>query len=239
MSILLAFLGPGLCIASVILPHCFLGPGEALMSEPFKPCKSTIGDHIHGLTAKFMQSNSVSDEGTKIGDGVSQMQPHPENLSLYYKDPQGKTQGPFTGSDIIDWFEAGYFGLDLLVSVSSAPPDAPLQLLGDVMPHLRDKARAPPGFSTLKPSSILDPSHLRSAYLGVSDYSSINKNGSATEAETYFLDSPSSSNIHKNCREETSCATGGMLLINNILHLFHAIYFLYMLYRSLLDTILF
>ncbi|GJN23139.1 hypothetical protein PR202_gb10760 [Eleusine coracana subsp. coracana] len=203
------------------------GPGDASLTEPVEqsytaPQKSqSIGDHIHGLTAKFMQQNNASDQGTKIdeiigigeSDIVGHMQPHPENLSLYYKDPQGQIQGPFSGSDIIDWFEAGYFGIDLLVSVSSAPPDAPLQLLGDVMPHLREKARPPPGFSTLKPSSVPEPSTLGSAYLGISDYSSINKSDRATEVENHFLESPMSSNI-RNPRAETSCATGGLLLIN-------------------------
>jgi hypothetical protein len=200
------------------------------LSEPFKPYKSTyippqksqsIGGHIHGLTATFMHQNSVLDQGTEIGemvgmgesDIVGHMQPYLENLSLYYKDPQGQIQGPFPGSDIIDWFEAGYFGIDLLVSVSSAPPDAPFQLLGDVMPHLREKARPPPGFSTLKPSSMLEPSNLGSAYLGISDYGSMNKNDSATDVENHFLESSMFSNIH-NPKAETSRAGGWLLILS-------------------------
>ncbi|GJM96798.1 hypothetical protein PR202_ga13665 [Eleusine coracana subsp. coracana] len=186
--------------ASYLTSHGTRGPGDASLTEPVEqsytaPQKSqSIGDHIHGSTAKFMQQNNASDQGTKIDEIV---------------DPQGQIQGPFSGSDIIDWFEAGYFGIDLLVSVSSAPPDAPLQLLGDVMPHLREKARPPPGFSTLKPSSVPEPSTLGSAYLGISDYSSINKSDRATEVESHFLESPMSSNI-QNPRAETSIATGGM-----------------------------
>ncbi|CAI9763712.1 unnamed protein product [Fraxinus pennsylvanica] len=79
-------------------------------------------------------------------------QPSPEDLVLYYKDPQGEIQGPFAGSDIIGWFEAGYFGIELQVRLVSAPADSPFYLLGDVMPHLRAKARPPPGFSTSKPN---------------------------------------------------------------------------------------
>ena len=74
-------------------------------------------------------------------------QPSPEDMVLFYKDPQGAIQGPFTGIDIIGWFEAGYFGIDLLVRLANTPPDSPFRLLGDVMPHLRAKARPPPGFS--------------------------------------------------------------------------------------------
>lgn len=152
--------------------------------------------------------------GTKVGvdDIVS-----PENLSLYYKDPKGRTQGPFSGSDIIGWFEAGFYGIDLLVRVASAPCDSPFLLLGDVMPHLRAKVRAPPGFSNAKPRSMPETSYLDSAYLEISDYASINKNGSVTEAENHFLESPMSSNT-QNPRAETSPVTRGLFLINVILY---------------------
>ena len=41
----------------------------------------------------------------------------PEQLSLYYRDPQGEIQGPFLGVDIISWFDQGFFGADLPVRV--------------------------------------------------------------------------------------------------------------------------
>nr|QHD64711.1 hypothetical protein [Oliveria decumbens] len=83
-------------------------------------------------------------------------QPPPEELVLFYKDPRGETQGPFSGVDIIGWFEAGYFGLDLLVRLANSPTDMPFALLGDVMPHLRAKARPPPGFSAPKQNEMPD-----------------------------------------------------------------------------------
>ncbi|CAA0841482.1 GYF domain-containing protein [Striga hermonthica] len=61
----------------------------------------------------------------------------PEELSLYYQDPQGEIQGPFLGVDIISWFEQGFFGTDLPVRFEDAPDEAPFQKLGDVMPHLK------------------------------------------------------------------------------------------------------
>ncbi|RHN70999.1 putative GYF domain-containing protein [Medicago truncatula] len=64
----------------------------------------------------------------------------PEELSLFYKDPWGQVQGPFKGIDIIEWFEAEYFGIDLLVRLESAAAHSPWLQLGDVMPHLRAKA---------------------------------------------------------------------------------------------------
>ncbi|KAL6493108.1 hypothetical protein OROGR_032867 [Orobanche gracilis] len=82
--------------------------------------------------------------------------PSPEDLVLYYKDPQGEIRGPFSGSDIITWFESGYFGIELQVRLANASADSPFSLLGDVMPHLRAKARPPPGFSAPKANEIQD-----------------------------------------------------------------------------------
>lgn len=126
-------------------------------------------------------------------------QPSPEDLVLYYKDPQGEIQGPFAGSDIITWFESGYFGIELQVRLASAPADSPFSLLGDVMPHLRAKARPPPGFSTAKASETPDTSarlshdtlgkiHLVSSEGDMLKNESRYKHGS-TEAENKFLES--------------------------------------------------
>ncbi|CAN6286648.1 unnamed protein product [Urochloa humidicola] len=189
-------------------------PGGADLSERLQSDKSphtvpqeseSIGGRIHGPSAEFGQQYNVLDRGTKVGEMVGVVNTViPENLSLYYKDPKGQTQGPFSGADIIGWFEAGFYGIDLLVRVASAPCDSPFLLLGDVMPHLRGKVRAPPGFSNVKPRSKPETSHLGSAYLEASD-----KNGSVTEAGNNFLESPMSSNT-QNPRTETSPITGGM-----------------------------
>ncbi|WVZ55015.1 hypothetical protein U9M48_005734 [Paspalum notatum var. saurae] len=138
--------------------------GDADLREHLKSDKSpyaaprgsnSISDYIQGPSAESGHQYNILDQRTKVyervgvGDIIS-----PENLSLYFKDPNGQTQGPFPGSDIIGWFNAGYFGIDLLVRVDSAPCDSPFLLLGDVMPHLQAKVRVPvpPGFSNSKSS---------------------------------------------------------------------------------------
>ncbi|OMO87603.1 hypothetical protein CCACVL1_08894 [Corchorus capsularis] len=126
--------------------------------------------------------------------------PAPEDLLLYYKDPQGEIQGPFSGIDIIGWFEAGYFGIDLKVRLASAPKDSPFSLLGDAMPHLRAKARPPPGFSVPKqgePSDVSSRPNFSSfgkVHAGASEVDMIRNeprpiHGSTTEAENRFLES--------------------------------------------------
>jgi hypothetical protein len=149
-----------------------------------------------------------------------QLHPNPESLSLYYKDPQGQIQGPFSGADIIGWFEAGYFGIDLLVRPVNAPPDVPFLMLGDVMPHLRAKARPPPGFATSKPSDMLAPEtqptgklvsssmQAGSAGIGIFD-SGPSRKDNAVEAQNRFLESLMS-NSARNPLADT--ITGGSLL---------------------------
>ncbi|KAK8623345.1 hypothetical protein V6N13_118231 [Hibiscus sabdariffa] len=122
--------------------------------------------------------------------------PAPEDLILHYKDPQGEIQGPFSGIDIIGWFEAGYFGIDLEVRLASAQKDSPFSLLGDLMPHLRAKARPPPGFGVPKPGELSDFSSrpnfssLGKVHSSASDSDVIrNEQRPATEAENRFLES--------------------------------------------------
>ncbi|KAK9748399.1 hypothetical protein RND81_02G054700 [Saponaria officinalis] len=132
------------------------------------------------------------------------LQTSPEDLVLHYKDPQGLVQGPFTGADIIGWFEAGYFGIDLEVRLSSASIDSPFSLLGDMMPHLRAKARPPPGFNTAKQTEVIDvPNRLTSSGFGSSHPGGIDFVGnehrhalsSSTEAENRYLESLMSGEI--------------------------------------------
>ncbi|CAA7046154.1 unnamed protein product [Microthlaspi erraticum] len=61
----------------------------------------------------------------------------PEEFMFLYIDPQGVVQGPFVGSDIISWFEQGFFGTDLQVRLENAPEGTPFQALGSVMSYLK------------------------------------------------------------------------------------------------------
>ncbi|XP_073139157.1 protein ESSENTIAL FOR POTEXVIRUS ACCUMULATION 1 isoform X2 [Henckelia pumila] len=189
------------------------GNSSILHLDPWRSPSSSLWDKK--LTDS---SNSTKGPIRQMGDGHAamrrqpsavfdrEMEPHkasppsPEDLVLHYKDPQGEMQGPFSGSDIITWFESGYFGLELQVRLASAPAEAPFSLLGDMMPHLRAKARPPPGFSTPKPTEVQDP-------VGRSNYNSFGmphvvpneadflknspnyNHGSTTDAENRFLES--------------------------------------------------
>ncbi|ERN17504.1 uncharacterized protein LOC18445849 [Amborella trichopoda] len=134
-----------------------------------------------------------------------QLQVPPEELSLYYKDPQGEIQGPFPGSDLIGWFEAGYFGIDLQVRHVNASPDTPFSSLGDVMPHLKMKARPPPGFGAAKPNESPEITNATKfggsgkLSAGSSEVDLLNnelrRQKSATETENRFFESLMSTNL--------------------------------------------
>ncbi|GMH27411.1 hypothetical protein Nepgr_029254 [Nepenthes gracilis] len=83
------------------------------------------------------QSSNLQYPQRKSGSSHMENGISPEELTLYYRDPQGEIQGPFLGADIISWFEQGFFGTDLPVRLADTPEVTPFQELGDVMPHLK------------------------------------------------------------------------------------------------------
>ncbi|MQL83346.1 hypothetical protein Taro_015840, partial [Colocasia esculenta] len=148
-------------------------------------------------TDKMLGHDDSFISGDKTSARKFQQQPSPEELLLYYRDPQGQIQGPFSGSDLIGWFEAGYFGIDLQVRLVDAPPDSPFSLLGDVVPHLRMKAKPPPGFSVHKQIETVDASvrgklispgntHVGFEYINNGQK---NRHDSSTEAHNRLLES--------------------------------------------------
>ncbi|GFP98923.1 gyf domain-containing protein mpd2 [Phtheirospermum japonicum] len=133
--------------------------GSQFDAFQLKAAESTVNQDIRVDSVKsailFDVNNKLPDEGNpmptaeqywdgrlhKIGSSANEYHQDrgipPEELSLYYRDPQGEIQGPFLGVDIISWFEQGFFGTDLPVRLEDAPDQAPFHELGDVMPHLK------------------------------------------------------------------------------------------------------
>jgi hypothetical protein len=120
-------------------------PVEPEVSAPSSMTGEVLGTHVSISTG----SDSTNVPKEKVTE--SQQVPY-EELSLFYTDPQGEVQGPFTGADIVGWFEGGFFNVDLPVRLADAPEDSPFLPLGTIMPHLKPKARVPPGFDALKQS---------------------------------------------------------------------------------------
>jgi PERQ amino acid-rich with GYF domain-containing protein len=84
---------------------------------------------------------------------------YPEELTLYYLDPQGGVQGPFMGTDIVSWYEDGYFGLELPVRLSQAPEEAPFRPLSELMPYLGHKPQSVPPVTSVGSAESSDSVH--------------------------------------------------------------------------------
>ena len=52
-----------------------------------------------------------------------------EFYTWYYQDPDGMIQGPFTSGEMKEWFDAGYFTMDLMVRRACDNHMLPLGLL--------------------------------------------------------------------------------------------------------------
>ncbi|KAF2771962.1 hypothetical protein EJ03DRAFT_388048 [Teratosphaeria nubilosa] len=53
----------------------------------------------------------------------------PDRMRWIYRDPQGQTQGPWTGLEMHDWYKAGFFSPELLVKKYEDPEYEPLAQL--------------------------------------------------------------------------------------------------------------
>ncbi|KAF3543751.1 hypothetical protein DY000_02008701 [Brassica cretica] len=117
-------------------------------------CGSSESDQVshgsHEAVRSAFDKSSMLDAGEPIVTGKLQ-QPDievnhsegnlpPEEFMFSYIDPQGVIQGPFIGSDIISWFEQGFFGTDLQVRLATAPEGTPFQDLGSVMSYLKTES---------------------------------------------------------------------------------------------------
>ncbi|VVA92403.1 unnamed protein product [Arabis nemorensis] len=99
--------------------------------------KSSVLDGSEPFVSSFEEDYMGTLQQPDIEVNHSGRDMPPEELTFLYIDPQGVIQGPFIGSDIISWFEQGFFGTDLQVRLANAPEGTPFQDLGWVMQYLK------------------------------------------------------------------------------------------------------
>ncbi|KAL1305364.1 hypothetical protein AAFC00_002259 [Neodothiora populina] len=80
----------------------------------------------------------------------------PDRMRWIYRDPQGNTQGPWSGLEMHDWYKAGFFSPELLVKKYEDPDYEPLaQLIRRIgnsrEPFLVPQIGIPHGTSTVNP----------------------------------------------------------------------------------------
>jgi hypothetical protein len=83
----------------------------------------------------------------------------PDRMRWIYRDPEGKTQGPFSGLEMHDWYIAGFFPPELLVRRFEEPNYEPLaQLIRRIgnsrEPFLIPQIGIPHGPPTTQPGNV-------------------------------------------------------------------------------------
>uniref|UniRef100_A0A673MX51 PERQ amino acid-rich with GYF domain-containing protein 1-like n=1 Tax=Sinocyclocheilus rhinocerous TaxID=307959 RepID=A0A673MX51_9TELE len=81
---------------------------------------------------------------------------HDSAMKWFYKDPQGEIQGPFSTVEMCEWFQAGYFAMNLLVKRGC---DEGFQPLGEVI-KMWGRVPFAPGPSP-PPLLVRNQAHLR------------------------------------------------------------------------------
>ena len=77
-------------------------------------------------------ASSLAEAGTESATIM-----RPGQMMWFYRDPQGDWQGQFPTSDILSWFEKGYFPLDLPLRAAGVPEGGPMFTLSDMLPAMR------------------------------------------------------------------------------------------------------
>lgn len=98
---------------------------EKLIMDDDQSCNendSLLTSHIHHDSRKHTNNDDIlSNKSKEKGDLADHW---------YYRDPQGKIQGPFTATEMLEWYKAGYFDENLYVKRVC---DAQFLALGDLL----------------------------------------------------------------------------------------------------------
>ncbi|CAN6824002.1 unnamed protein product, partial [Brassica oleracea] len=159
------------------------GSPEAVRSAFTKSSMLDAGEPLveQGYTGKLQQPDIEVNhsEGTLP----------PEEFMFSYIDPQGVIQGPFIGSDIISWFEQGFFGIDLQVRLATAPEGTPFQDLGSVMSYLKTESMQ--AHINDQISELEETSRKANSGIGLSFAPVAESNGSASGHDNFLMNSKS------------------------------------------------
>lgn len=109
----------------------FASPGTGATQTPTLATsqqQGPIGQHVtQGIPG---QSQPVSSSASNQPPAAQQRtMVMPDRMRWVYRDPTGRTQGPWTGLEMHDWFKAGFFSPELLVKKEEDPEYEPLAQL--------------------------------------------------------------------------------------------------------------
>uniref|UniRef100_A0A131Y0N3 Putative nuclear-export-signal nes-containing protein/polyadenylated-rna export factor n=1 Tax=Ixodes ricinus TaxID=34613 RepID=A0A131Y0N3_IXORI len=156
-------------------------PEEASKTVSTSPKDDSFA-HLAKAAENMMAEWTAEEEKKFVSQSVAGEQNLPEHLYRWlYKDPQGDIQGPFSSPEMMEWFQAGYFTMDLMVkrvcdmgfsklgalikswgvvpfaaSQQPAPMKSPLgaELGGHPPPNLAMPPLPHPGLASLPPNQV-------------------------------------------------------------------------------------
>ncbi|KKZ64173.1 hypothetical protein EMCG_01521 [[Emmonsia] crescens] len=70
---------------------------------------------VDGTTQPGQSHSSASSSNTQLPTTQQRQMVMPDRMRWIYRDPQGNTQGPWSGLEMHDWFKAGFFTAELQV----------------------------------------------------------------------------------------------------------------------------
>ncbi|EEQ92486.1 GYF domain-containing protein [Blastomyces dermatitidis ER-3] len=101
------------------------GPGSQPISVPSSqpPAPSTTAQSsippsqssADGTSQPGQSHSSASSSNTQLPTSQQRQMVMPDRMRWIYRDPQGNTQGPWSGLEMHDWFKAGFFTAELQV----------------------------------------------------------------------------------------------------------------------------
>ncbi|KAI9807426.1 MAG: hypothetical protein M1833_000171 [Piccolia ochrophora] len=107
--------------------------GSASFTTPTSAHPNKVGQPpLQSQSSQSNLSQSGQQQTPTGGSNVSQSQQQqrtmvmPDRMRWIYRDPQGSTQGPWSGLEMHDWFKAGFFSAELLVKKVEDPDFEPL-----------------------------------------------------------------------------------------------------------------
>lgn len=115
----------------------FAGLGNVEGDNPFHG--QGFGGQLEGdqKSLEFLQDQLASQGQLQPGSSASNQPPPPQQRTMVmpdrmrwiYRDPQGQTQGPWSGLEMHDWYKAGFFSPELLVKKAEDADYEPLAQL--------------------------------------------------------------------------------------------------------------
>ena len=78
---------------------------------------------------QFQQSAALTASSSQIPAAQQKQMVMPDRIRWIYRDPQGNTQGPWSGLEMHDWYKAGFFSPELLVKKAEDAEYEPLAQL--------------------------------------------------------------------------------------------------------------